>query len=116
MAFLVMGSPMMVQLHCKGPTGKVSRISAGFGTVMGNPEESMACPGQNTDSLTSGFYVTRRYSSPGQLFDATNQKSSGQMMSNVMFLVQNSIFVAVTYGKGRSALRNFACLHLLVTL
>jgi len=34
MAFFVSGSPMMVQLHCNGPTGKVSRISAGLGVVM----------------------------------------------------------------------------------
>ncbi|MNN98228.1 hypothetical protein D3C81_2175680 [compost metagenome] len=28
MAFLLTGSPIRVQLHCKGPTGKVSRIRA----------------------------------------------------------------------------------------
>jgi hypothetical protein len=67
MAFLVMGSPMMVQLHCKGPTGKVSRMSAGIGTVMRNP-------GQTAMSVASGFYFTRRYRSPGHLFDAINQK------------------------------------------
>jgi hypothetical protein len=37
MAFLVIGSPMIVQLHCKGPTGKVSRISAGLAASMGVP-------------------------------------------------------------------------------
>jgi hypothetical protein len=43
MAFFVTGSPMIVQLHCKGPTGKVSRISAGFAGSMGGPEEN-GCP------------------------------------------------------------------------
>jgi hypothetical protein len=37
MAFFVTGSPMIVQLHCNGPTGKVSRISAGFAASMGVP-------------------------------------------------------------------------------
>src|SRR5690606_25034160 len=34
MAFFVTGSPMMVQLHCSGPTGKVSRISWGSAWVI----------------------------------------------------------------------------------
>src|SRR5450830_312957 len=42
MAFLVTGSPIMVQLHCNGPTGKVSRISAAFSIFMGVPANSMA--------------------------------------------------------------------------
>ena len=29
MAFLVNGSPIKVQLHCRGPTGKVSRMRVG---------------------------------------------------------------------------------------
>lgn len=33
---------MMVQLHCKGPTGNVSRISAGFAASMGVPVRLMA--------------------------------------------------------------------------
>jgi hypothetical protein len=33
---------MMVQLHCNGPTGKVSRISAGFAASMGIPVGLMA--------------------------------------------------------------------------
>jgi hypothetical protein len=41
MAFLVIGSPIIVQLHCNGPTGKVSRISAGLGAFMGGPDESI---------------------------------------------------------------------------
>lgn len=32
--FFVSGSPMIVQLHWSGPTGKVSRMSAGAVTVM----------------------------------------------------------------------------------
>ena len=34
--------PMIVQLHCNGPTGKVSRISAGFAASMGIPVKLMA--------------------------------------------------------------------------
>jgi hypothetical protein len=42
MAFFVTGSPMIVQLHCKGPTGKVSRISKGFAGSMDVPVKLMA--------------------------------------------------------------------------
>jgi hypothetical protein len=38
----VIGSPMIVQLHCKGPTGKVSRISAVFAASMSVPVKLMA--------------------------------------------------------------------------
>lgn len=34
MACRVIGSPIIVQLHCNGPTGKVSRISVGFAACM----------------------------------------------------------------------------------
>src|SRR3990167_1254706 len=40
MAFLVMGSPMMVQLHCNGPTGKVSRIRVA-GTVINSNSKTV---------------------------------------------------------------------------
>jgi hypothetical protein len=42
MAFLVMGSPMIVQLHCKGPTGKVSRMRVGVGAFTGGPDKSIS--------------------------------------------------------------------------
>src|SRR3990167_2148183 len=40
MACLVTGSPMIVQLHCNGPTGEASRISAGF---TGSIEAPVGC-------------------------------------------------------------------------
>jgi hypothetical protein len=35
MAFFVTGSPMIVQLHCNGPTGKVSRMRVGCWDIGG---------------------------------------------------------------------------------
>ena len=51
MAFLEIGSPMIVQLHCNGPTGKVSRISAGLGTVMSNPGQTAIVLLQDSTAL-----------------------------------------------------------------
>jgi hypothetical protein len=42
MAFLVMGSPMMVQLHCNGPTGR-SRMRVGFAVFMNGPFVQVQC-------------------------------------------------------------------------
>jgi hypothetical protein len=53
MAFLVIGSPMIVQLHWSGPTGKVSRMSAEPGTVM---EKSWKNSQQRSEPDKPGFY------------------------------------------------------------
>ena len=69
MAFFVIGSPMIVQLHCKRADGESFADER-----WGRGRHGRILDIDRHMTFSSGFYFTCRYSTPGQLFDATNQK------------------------------------------